>query len=188
MILKSKIFEIIKEGIYSFLYDIDGKRKPISPFIFKMGVFPLVLGLVCYYFNIVIAENLLNLLISTLGIFTALIFSLLFIGPEKFSNRVELYKGTKSIDIENYLVRFGNFAKFFTSRVALIILISIIMILSLIIIQQVTSLFIAKLLSAIFIPLAYYFLLLLLTLLFDIYLIMKDDITISKNRLNKNNR
>lgn len=181
-----RIYRIFKEGLGTLFFNIDGvKRSKVQALTFLL-IIPLIVLFVSVLLNVNI-ESIIDTLISSLSIFTALIFGVLFIAPEKLNQRiVELkskYRTNDEIEERhrNYLVRFLNFTRLFIKQVSFLILISILLII-LLIVQKMNLLYwVSICLSAISIVVSYYFVIYFLFTLINIYSLLMDDI----NRVEK---
>jgi hypothetical protein len=173
----------VKDGIKSLFYNIDGNRKKVFPIVFYFFLIPLLLGCLSYYKRWILPIESIDFIISTLGIFTALIFGVIFIAPDKFSQRIEIYKDKKDDATNNYLIRYENFAKIFVEQIALLILYSIVIIILLfaLLLFDKNEILMFVLNAGIFF-LSLQFIMLLFVLLSNIYILLKDDIRFSKQR------
>ena len=166
----------------SIYTDINGKEYNSMHVV--LYVF-FLMGVIAYsgYNKVILSNDSISLLISTFSIFTALIFGVIFIAPDKFSQRVELYKRLlKFEDINNYLIRYERFSRKFVNQLSLLIILSITILLLLTItyILKYNSL-IGIILSCCVIFLIVNFVCLLLMLICDIYTMLIDDIENSSN-------
>ncbi len=165
----SQIFSIIKDGIISLFYNIDGNKNSRIKMSFFFIIIPL---LVAIYFMDMDMKDIIDDLISSLSIFTALIFGVLFIIPDKLSQRSKKLQENKNESTRNYLIRFLNFSRIFTKQVSFTIVLCIVLIV-LLIIQKIKGgvviVFINSLLFTILI-------MFLLTILSNIYILLMDDI------------
>lgn len=185
---KIKIYDIVKDGINSLIYDLDGKKRILSFYLWCILI-PLGLGIFCFFQEIVIAREFANYAITTISIFTALVFGILFIGPDKFSARVEMFGNNKDEEVVNYLIRYKNFTKQFIAQISFIIIsILLIILLALVLylpafeaqyIDITAQIWWVKLISTLIFILGYLFFVLLLVLLSNIYTMMNDDININ---------
>ena len=178
------IWKIIKEGYISLYYNINGDKRPIAPIVLWYIILPLAIGIYSYINQTIFTENTINLLISVFSIFTALIFGIIFIAPDKFAKRIEVYK--KSIadeSISNYLIRYENFTKGFVKQIALLIVYSIVIII-LLVITQIHDVSLFKIIiHSIVITFFSEFILLTFNILSYIYILLIDDIeNSSKNK------
>jgi len=191
---KIKIYEIFKDGINSLILDLNG-RKRLIPFYIWFVAISLVIGGIALIKHFIIPHEFANYTITVISIFTALVFGILFIGPEKFATRVEIYEGDDNDEVINYLTRYKNFTKQFVAQVSFIILISILLIIFLAIVLYLPEIneipinsfpYVAlHIVSAIILSLGYILLILLLILLSNIYTMMNDDINIHIKKIGK---
>ena len=117
-------------------------------------------------------KDIIDILINCLSIFTALIFSALFIVPDKLSQRIKCLQEKRDDSKNNYLIRFLNFSKIFVKQVSFIIVLCMVLIVLLILqkIQTCSILVFAN--SFLFTVLIMY----LLLILSNIYILLMDDI------------
>ena len=117
-------------------------------------------------------KDIIDILINCLSIFTALIFSVLFIVPDKLSQRIKCLQEKRDDSKNNYLIRFLNFSKIFVKQVSFIIVLCMVLIVLLILqkIQTCSILVFAN--SFLFTVLIMY----LLLILSNIYILLMDDI------------
>ena len=172
-----KVYNIIVKGIRSTFVDVDGSNKSRVSF----GLYMLLLVAFVVYLGVndfILSDDIISLLISTFSIFTALIFGVIFIAPDKFAQRVELYKSNQKYeDVANYLTRYENFAKRFVNQLSLLIVLSIIILIVLAIeyiLKGVGTINIILSCCAVFMMISFVTLVLLLVL--DIHTMLIDDI------------
>jgi hypothetical protein len=186
MYLFSQLFVIIKTGVTSLLKDIDGKPRPKTPLVVIWVIVPLLLCFVIAVFHIKLHQSI-DTLLTVLSIFTALIFGVLFTVPDKLNLRIDKYKGRNDVGVKNYLIRFANFTQSFVQQVSFIILLSLKIIVLLIILKvsynipvtkdiNIVHLIISDICSVLF----YYLFFYILILLSNIYILLMDDIKISR--------
>ena len=164
----SQIIRIINNGVTSFFYNIDGEKNSI----FKICISFIIPLIVAIYFKNRDMTNIIDILINCLSIFTALIFSALFIVPDKLSQRIKYLQEKRDDSKNNYLIRFLNFSKIFVKQVSFIIVLCMVLIVLLILqkIQTCSILVFAN--SFLFTVLIMY----LLLILSNIYILLMDDI------------
>lgn len=172
-----KVYNIIVKGIRSTFVDVDGSNK--SRVLFRLYMLLLVAFVVYLGVNdFILSDDIISLLISTFSIFTALIFGVIFIAPDKFAQRVELYKSNQKYeDVANYLTRYENFAKRFVNLLSLLIVLSIVILIVLAIeyiLKEVGTINIILSCCAVFMMISFVTLVLLLVL--DIHTMLIDDI------------
>lgn len=172
-----KVYNIIVKGIRSTFVDVDGNNK--SRVSFRLYMLLLVAFVVYLGVNdFILSDDIISLLISTFSIFTALIFGVIFIAPDKFAQRVELYKSDQKYeDVANYLTRYENFAKRFVNLLSLLIVLSIVILIVLAIeyiLKEVGTINIILSCCAVFMMISFVTLVLLLVL--DIHTMLIDDI------------
>lgn len=183
--LNLHILQMLMAGCKSLTYDLDGHKKNIFPIIIWFVILPFIVCGYTYSLHWKFPNDSINLIVSILSIFTALIFGVIFIAPDKFAQRIELYKDKNDDTINNYLIRFENFANSFVEHIVLIIICSVILILSLLSITLFEKIEIKLVFSSVSVVLSFEFLLLIFVLLSNIYILLKDDIRIAKQMRNK---
>lgn len=164
----SQIIRIINNGITSLLYNIDGEKNSI----FKICILFIIPLIVAIYFKNRDIKDIIDILINCLSILTVLIFSALFIVPDKLSQRIKCLQEKRDDSKNNYLIRFLNFSKIFVKQVSFIIVLCMVLIVLLILqkIQTCSILVFAN--SFLFTVLIMY----LLLILSNIYILLMDDI------------
>jgi|GEM_PF-1146647 len=179
-----QIYRIIKDGIKSLLYDIDGNKK--SKFQVYLGFIfvPMVICIITIWKEINLGD-IIDTLLTVLSIFTALIFGVLFTVPDKLSQRIERFKNKTDNSTKNYLIRFSNFTRSFVQQIAFIIVISIVLIILLVFLKVVTDNTIKLALTTISSVLFYDLVMYILVTLSNIYTLLMDDIDMSEKDLPK---
>lgn len=177
-----RIYSIILKGILSLLTDVNGRTKnPLRLIFYTLILVGLIICIGNHKF--VLSDDMILLLISLFGIFTALIFSVIFIAPDKFAQRVELYKSHQRFeDVKNYLIRYEQFSRKFVHQLSLLMILSIVVLILLTIIYILQGNTISDVIlscSAIFFIVN--FICLVLQLICDIYTMLMDDIENSSN-------
>lgn len=114
----SQIIRIINNGVTSLFCNIDGEKNSIFKICISFIIIPLIVAI---YFKNRDMKNIIDILINCLSIFTALIFSALFIVPDKLSQRIKYLQEKRDDSKNNYLIRFLNFSKIFVKQVSFII-------------------------------------------------------------------
>lgn len=166
----TQIIRILKDGIMSLFYDIDGNKKSKTKISFFFVIIPIVFSFMSLKLDK--ANEIIDTLLACLSIFTALIFTVLFIVPEKLSNRVNILKEKDDDATRGYLIRFYNFTKSFVQQMSFVIVQN----LTLIILLVTQKLYPCNVLifinSGLFIVLIFY----VLTILSNMYILLMDDI------------
>lgn len=165
----NQIIRIIKDGINSLFYNIEGNKNPKNKiYILFIGI-PLVIAI---YFRNEDMSSIIDDLLSCLSIFTALIFSVLFIVPDKLSQRIKDFQEKRNDSTHNYLIRYLNFSKIFIKQLSFIIVLCIVLIVLLIIQKIHSSTPIVFTNTLLFTILIMY----LFSILSNIYILLMDDI------------
>jgi hypothetical protein len=199
--IKINLYIILKDGIKSLLHNIDGNSRSTIHMVTILLLIPILLIVLSVYNSTLFPHKIVDTFISALSIFTALIFGIIFIAPDKLSQRVELFKNQKDDAITNYIIRYKNFTKSFIAQIGSIIIIAIILLVMLLIYsilvsddEQIRNMpitlhrlhkTIATIISSIIIFLSYEFFVYLFVLISNIYVLLKDDIKETMNRRNK---
>lgn len=184
IIIFKQIFRIIKDGFKSLLYDIDGNKRSKFQVYFGFIFVPIVICIITVCKEIYWGD-IIDTLLTVLSIFTALIFGVLFIVPDKLSQRIERFKGKTDNGTKNYLIRFSNFTRCFVQQIAFIIVISIILIILLVFLKVATENTLKLILTTICSVLFYDLLMYILVTLTNIYILLMDDIDMSEKDLPK---
>ena len=179
-----QIYRIIKDGIRSLLYDIDGNKRSIFQIYLGFIFVPILICILTFWKEINL-DNIIDKLLTVLSIFTALIFGVLFTVPDKLSQRIERFKNKTDNSTKNYLIRFSNFTRNFVQQITFIIVISFVLII-LLVFQKISNnntiiLFVTAINLALFYDLIMYILL----TLSNIYILLMDDIDMSEKDLPK---
>lgn len=180
-----QIYRIIKDGIKSLLYDIDGNKKPSKLQLYFGFVFIPILICVFTYWKEISLDDIIDTLLTVLSIFTALIFGVLFTVPDKLSQRIERFKNKTDNSTKNYLIRFSNFTRYFVQQITFIIVISLALIVFLVFQKVVVDKTIKFILTAICLVLFYDLIMYILVTLSNIYTLLMDDIDMSERDLPK---
>lgn len=179
-----QIYRIIKDGIKSLLYDIDGnKRSKIQVYLGFIFV-PITICIITVWKETSL-KDIIDTLLTVLSIFTALIFGVLFTVPDKLSQRIERFKNKTDNSTKNYLIRFSNFTRSFVQQITFIIVISIALIILLVFLKVVADNIIKITLTTTSLILFYDLIMYILVTLSNIYTLLMDDIDMSEKDLPK---
>ena len=179
---------IIAECLTVFTRDpMTGKKNLSFLGVLCYFIIPLVLGAYAVWNRYVLGDELRGSIVPILTLFMALVFQVIYIAGDKFSNRVrnkvdesrKLANDTVNYvmhqDVKNYLQRFENYTKLFVRQLILILLTSLLIIVCYILIHlDIRVLTIA--LSSLIIILLYIWILLMLKAVTSIYNLLMDDI------------
>lgn len=175
-----QLCNILKNGHLSLNSDIDGNKLSSMSVNFYFIIIPYCIIGLAYWLEINLS-NSIDTILTTLGIFTALILGSLFIVPDIFSKRIDTLNQNKDDVNKNYLIRFHNFTKKFVQQTSFIIVLSIINS-ALLLIQKIINNHIGILiLSAINCSLFYILLMFTIIILVNTYILLMDDINLNKN-------
>lgn len=182
--LYKQIYRIIKDGVKSLLYDFDGKKRSKLQIYLGFIFIPLLISAYTFLKEIYL-DDIIDMLLTVLSIFTALIFGVLFTVPDKLSQRIERLKDRTNNSTRNYLIRFLNFTRSFVQQISFIIVISFIIIFLLVLQKAIDSNTIKLVLTALSLGLFYDLIMYVLLALSNIYTLLMDDIDISENELSE---
>lgn len=172
----------MENGYLSLKTDIDGNKLPSIQIKILFIIVPYCIIGVSYWLEINLS-NSIDTILTTLSIFTALIFGILFIVPEIFSKRIDALSQKKDDINKNYLIRFHNFTKKFVQQTSFIIVLSILNIVLLLIQKIISNELGILILSAINCSLFYILLMFILIILVNIYILLMDDVNINKDKI-----
>jgi len=99
----SQIKRILEDGIKSLLYNIEGNKRPKRKIICIFVVILIVSFLVSLVLEKV--NEIIDTLLTCLSIFTAFIFTALFVVPDKLSSRMNMLKEKDDDATHGYLTR-----------------------------------------------------------------------------------
>ena len=166
----SQIKRILEDGIKSLLYNIEGNKRPKGKIICIFVVILIVSFLVSLVLEKV--NEIIDTLLTCLSIFTAFIFTALFVVPDKLSSRMNMLKEKDDDATHGYLTRFCNFTRMFVQQMSFVIVQSITLII-LFVVQKLYPCFVLTFINSIlFVTLIFY----VLTILSNIYILLMDDI------------
>lgn len=177
-----QLCNILENGYLSLKTDIDGNNLPSTQTKIHFIFIPFCIIGIAYWLEINLS-NSIDTILTTLSIFTALIFGVLFIVPERFSKRIDTLSQKKGDINQNYLIRFHNFTKKFVQQTSFIIVLSILNIVLLLIQKIISNENGILILSAINCSLFYILLIFILIILVNIYILLMDDVNINKDKI-----
>lgn len=169
------MFGIVKDCFTAFFHDIDGKPIPKKKIRTLFVIYPLVACGLYGCHMLLCAKTIFDasdLLMEALGLFSALVFCVLFIIPDKFFQRFNRYKDKKEDAFKNYLIRFKNFSKLAIKQMILF-LFCVILLSVCLVVYEVTDCVIIS-----FIDIYLFAIVVSLTLitLRNVYILLKDEI------------
>lgn len=180
IIIFRQLYRIIKDGVSSLSFDIDGNRTSQKQLVVFFIIVPYFIFGFTYWLEVKL-DNIIDTLLSVLSIFTALIFGVLFTVPDKLSHRIENLNQKKDNATQNYLIRFYNFTKKFVQQTSFIIALSIFLIILLVFLKVIDNNVVKLILTAINCSLFYILIMYVLSILANIYILLMDDIKIGKD-------
>lgn len=166
----TQIIRILKDGIMSLFYDIDGNKRPKTKIIIFFVIIPIIFSLISLKLDK--ANEIIDTLLACLSIFTALIFTVLFVVPDKLSSRISMLKEKDDDATHGYLIRFYNFIKNFVQQMSFVIVLSLTLIILLVTQKLYSCSVLTFINSNLFIVLILY----VLTILSNMYILLMDDI------------
>lgn len=175
------MFAVFKEGIVSFLYDVDGYQISCRKAIFYLIILPFFASVIVGVYLSLDNFNLPDIseiLLASLSLFAALVFCVLFIIPDKFVQRMKRLEEKDDDASNNYLIRFSNFTKIAMRQMLLFLFFSILLTLFLII-QKIT-----KDISIFLICIFLFSIIVSLTFitLSNVHTLLKDELKVKNNK------
>lgn len=128
MFSKFNLTELLKDGfseirVSSILYYS----------IFWHFVFPIVLSLVFVLFSIKLDNDIISNIISSISIFSGLLFSVIFIVTENYSKRKNLLNTNSNEEAKSYIKRYKDFTNHITTLILFSVAVAVISIVLLLI-------------------------------------------------------
>lgn len=173
----NQIAKILKDGITSLFYDIDGNKRPKAKIILFFVIIPIAFSLISLKVDKL--YEIVDTLLTCLSIFTALIFTVLFIVPDKLTDRIKILKEKDDDATHDYLIRFYNFTKSFVKQISFVIVLSLALIILLIMQKLYTCDILTFINSSLFVTLIFY----VLIILSNMYILLMDDIERNGNEI-----
>lgn len=183
------IWRIFYESFMSVRYDaMTGSSKPWYMMAIGYVLIPISLFIILLYYRFNMGDGLYSAIVGFLSLFVALIFQVIYIATDKFASRyndcwAESIRITKEgddpafmEDVDNYLIRMGNYTRLFVRQITFVLLLSI----GIIILSVLEHLYhgyrVNIVLSSIMIPLFYLWLMYMVHSIKSIYTLLMDDI------------
>lgn len=173
----------------SVSYDaMTGTTKPWHKMAIGYVLIPVCLFVVlcCYEFDI--GDGLYSAIVGFLSLFIALVFQVIYIATDKFTSRyndcwAECLRTTTEgkvpvfmEDVDNYLIRMGNYTRLFVRQMTFVLLLSIVIIIFAVLEHLYNGCWVNIVLSSMMIALFYLWLVYMLHSIKSIYTLLMDDI------------
>lgn len=183
------IWRIFYECFMSVGFDaITGCAKPWHKIAIGYVLIPigLFVALWCYGFDM--GDGLYSAIVGFLSLFIALIFQVIYIATDKFTSRYndcwsecvrtakEGNEPTFMEDVDNYLIRMGNYTRLFVRQMTFVLLLSIVIIILAVLEHLYHGFRVNIILSSIMMALFYLWLVYLIHSIKSIYTLLMDDI------------
>ena len=128
MFSKFNLIELFKDGFYEIR--ISSK---LSYSIFWHFVFPILISFIFLLFSITIDNDIISNIISSISIFSGLLFSVIFVVTENYSKRKNRMSNDSNEEAKSYLKRYKDFTEHITTLILFSVAIAIISIVFLLI-------------------------------------------------------
>lgn len=174
MTLWNQTLELLKIGYISLFKKVGGEKNLSLSNIFAFIILPIIVFGGCIYSKVIIKEGLVSDIITVLSIFLGITLGVIFIVPDKLSQRLESDTSTNESDVESRL-RYKRFCKLFIQRLSFVLILCVILIILSLIVELISRTA-AILVSAIIIGLFVLSILSILKLIIDIYVFLMTDI------------
>lgn len=157
--------------------------KSYKEYWFILFLLPIIIAGILVYFEVFIVKGMASNLLTALSLFTAMMFSMIFILPEKYSKRMIQYQGIIDEEVVNYLNRYKRFVENFISRIAYVTLLSVLIICSLLLITVIPCENMTCLIKLIYVctnsiiyATGFHFIILIVLIVVSTYNMMIDDL------------
>lgn len=177
-------------------YDaMTGSAKPWHKMAIGSVLIPIVLFATLWCSGFDIGNELYSAIVGFLSLFIALVFQIIFIATDKFMSRyndywAECVRTTKDgkeptfmEDVDNYLIRMGNFTRLFVRQMTFVLLLSIIIIIFAVVEHLYHGYRVNIILSSMMIAMFYLWLMYMVHSIKSIYTLLMDDIDYKMKRL-----
>ena len=183
------IWKIFYESFVSVRYDaLTGSAKPWRKMAIGYVLIPigLFVALWCYGFDM--GNGLYSAIVGFLSLFIALIFQVIYIATDKFTSRyndcwAECVRTTKEgdepafmEDVDNYLIRMGNYTRLFVRQMTFVLLLSIVIIIIAVLEHMYHGCRVNIILSSLMMAFFYLWLVYMIHSIKSIYTLLMDDI------------
>lgn len=167
-----KIYNILKDGIMSPLYNDDGTQRSKTEWTLYNIFVPLIIFVLSL--SQTTPLNDVNGILTVSGIFISLIFVMLIILPDRLRQKNNSYlTGEK---FKKYTMHLNNMVKSLTQQMSFIIIVGVILIILTVIYKIFTNIIIAGLILTLF----YYLMLYILSVITIVHSIITDNVNETK--------
>lgn len=183
------IWKIFFESFMSVGYDaMTGRAKPWHKMAFGYVLIPVCMFVLLWYCGFDMDDGLYSAIVGFLSLFIALIFQVIYIATDKFTSRyndcwAECVRKTKEgkeptfmEDVDNYLLRMGNYTRLFVRQMTFVLLLSIVIIILAVLEHLYHGCRVNIILSSMMIALFYLWLAYMVHSIKSIYTLLMDDI------------
>lgn len=190
------IWRIFYESFMSVGYDaMTGSTKPWYKMVIGYVLIPIGLFALLWYWGFDMGDGLYSAIVGFLSLFIALIFQVIYIATDKFTSRyndcwTECVRTTKEgkepsfmEDVDNYLIRMGNYTRLFVRQMTFVLLLSIVIIILSVLEHLYHGYRVNIVLSSMMIALFYLWLAYMIHSIKSIYTLLMDDIDSKMKRL-----
>ena len=183
------IWKIFFESFMSVGYDaMTGRAKPWHKMAIGYVLIPVCMFVLLWYCGFDMDDGLYSAIVGFLSLFIALIFQVIYIATDKFTSRyndcwAECVRKTKEgkeptfmEDVDNYLLRMGNYTRLFVRQMTFVLLLSIVIIILAVLEHLYHGCRVNIILSSMMIALFYLWLAYMVHSIKSIYTLLMDDI------------
>lgn len=183
------ICRIFYESFMSVGYDaMTGTTKPWHKMTIGYVMIPIGLFVLLWSYGFNMGDGLYSAIVGFLSLFIALIFQVIYIATDKFTSRyndcwAECVRTTKEgmepsfmEDVDNYLIRMGNYTRLFVRQMTFVLLLSIVIIILAVLDHLYRGCRVNIVLSSMMIALFYLWLVYMVHSIKSIYTLLMDDI------------
>ena len=183
------IWRIFYESFVSVGYNaITGNVKPWYKIVVGYILIPIMLFVFLCWYGFNMGDGLYSAIVGFLSLFIALIFQVIYIATDKFTSRyndcwAECVRTTKEgvepnfmEDVENYLIRMGNYTRLFVRQMTFVLLLSVVIIILTVLEHLYSGVRVNIILSSMMIALFYLWLVYMTHSIRSIYTLLMDDI------------
>lgn len=167
------IIKLLIHGFLSLLELNNGSKFVIIGNIITFICVPILYSIYCYNNSVNVAERI-NDILTTISIFLAIALGVIFIVPDKLTNRIKQITTENESDVL-YIKKFKDFCKLFIKRLTFLLLISVFIIIISICVPGLPT-YIQKYISSSIMGLFILSILSILKLIVDIYKFLIENI------------
>lgn len=167
-------FSLLKIGLKSLFKNSSGNYDKKLSNVIVFIIIPISIGILSYHKAFLVDNNLISDILTVISIFLAITLGVIFIVPEKLSQRLELDKSQNESNI-NSRKRYKNFCKLFIQRLTFVLILCVIMIMSTFL-MKIFPLYLNSIISSFILTLFSLSVLSILKLVIDIYIFLMANI------------